>query len=201
MRLLKWILALGLLPATAGAAELVSNGSFESPDFGVFNFVTVNAGASTIDSWQVGGTSVDVVGCGGCFHSGDQAIDVAGSPGPGELFQDLATVAGTTYRLTFFASSNRGAILDSLIISWDGVVIDTIDTPGLGTFQQFTYDLVATDASTELRFIDNQTTDFGPLLDTVSVVDLQDPVPTPSPAALPLLGSALLLLAGFRRRR
>jgi hypothetical protein len=206
MRALGWLLALSLIPAVANAAQLVANGDFEDPNIGVTTFVHVGDGG-TIGAWSVDAPTpsqgVDIIsnrtGCTSCANTGEQAVDMAGTPGRGDIFQDLATVAGTTYRLTFFVSSNIGPFSDSLSISWDGAVFDTIDTPAQGVWQQFTYDLLAIDASTELRFIGNRDGLQGAFLDTVSVIDVQTPA-VPSPAALPLLGVGLLLLAASRRR-
>jgi hypothetical protein len=192
------VAALGLLGATAASANLVSNGGFEtligSPTLLDGSWEAVANGGTRISGWSVGDTSVDVVTAPYAVQEGQFAIDLAGTPGPGSIFQSLSTVAAQPYTLSFHASSNGPA--STLEVWWGGSLIDTVNTPAGTTFQFFSY-LVAGVAgpSTVLSFRSTQTDNDGAIIDNVSVNAV------PVPAAVWLLGSALLGVGVIARRR
>lgn len=169
---------------SAGAANLVSNGGFESSNIGNAFYVHVPSGANLIDDWQVVGNpgqGVDIVsnrvGHNGYVFSGEQAIDMAGTPGPGSIFQDLATTPNTTYDLSFYASSNGGAKANGLSVFWDGILIDIISTPSLGNWELFTYNVAANSNLTRLEFTGNFGGVAGSLIDEVKVESESVPEP------------------------
>jgi hypothetical protein len=93
------------LAATA-SANIVVNGGFEVPAVAPNTFQPVsNSGflPSIITPWVVTKTQVDVVHQGflGPAAEGIQYLDLDGTPGPGGIYQDLMTVPGFTYFLTF----------------------------------------------------------------------------------------------------
>ncbi len=177
---------IALLSTTSAEAQnLVKNGGFEAPSIlpGPW-FQAAAAGSGAIPQWNVGVPSppaqtnqgVDIinnVNHSAWAHTGSQSIDISGSPGPGKLSQDLKTVPGHPYSLTFFASSvDVTGSTASLSIRWDGNLIDTIDTPQRGTWQVFTYCVTASGPTTSLEFISELAGDEGALIDTVSVHDI-----------------------------
>ena len=115
----KVFLGIALILPACSFANLVQNGDFEVTD-GTVNasghpgYQTVfNGDTTSIPGWveglRSGDVSVDVVsqsGFGYLAASGDQFIDLAGTPGPGSIAQFLSTTPGQQYQLTFSASSN-----------------------------------------------------------------------------------------------
>jgi hypothetical protein len=189
------VMAIVALIGQSASASLVVNGDFEMPAISQ-NFVPVSAGEATITGWTVDQEQVDLVNIiGGEFYAntGNQAIDLAGTPGRGSISQALPTVAGQTYLVSFFASSNGQARIDGLTLFWEGAEVETITTPAYETWTQFTYELQASSTSTTLRFRGNVDGFLGSLLDTVSVTE----IPAPSAAAM----ATVLMLGAARRRR
>jgi hypothetical protein len=186
------------------ASAQVLNGDFETPltvDASGPGYYVVNTGDNvSIGGWTSGGragdVSVDVVsqaGFGAPAYSGDQFIDLAGTPGPGSIFQDVATVPSLQYTLTFAASSNGGPqIMD---VYWDGGLLDAFVAPAVGTWDLKTYTVTASGPLTSLGFgsdIGNGS-NAGPFLDAVSLA------PVPEPASMTAL--ALGAVALIRKRR
>jgi choice-of-anchor C domain-containing protein len=179
----------------AADASIVVNGGFEQPPIGG-GYQPVSAGDPFITGWTVTSGQVDLVHVGfGAFfaNSGSQGIDMAGSPGPGSIAQDLPTIPGEPYLLSFYTSSNGGPHAGAVTLAWDGDAVDTISTTAYGTWVRHDYMLVASDASTTLEFIGNIPGSFGAMLDDVSVTL----VPTPGAA----IGLATLGFLPRRRRR
>jgi hypothetical protein len=200
------ILMASLLVSTASlaSANIVTNGDFESSNIGNTLFVGIFPGSALLTGWTIDaptpGQGVDIIsnrtGCASCSNTNEQAVDMAGSPGRGFIYQDLTTVAGASYTLKFFATSNGGAILNSLTIAWDGGNIDTISTAPQGVWQAFQYTVTASTTTTRLEFFGNIDGFNGAFLDTVSV----DPTaPEPASGLLVVLSGAALAM--FRRNR
>src|SRR4051794_31535443 len=194
--------ALFILTSACASANIVLNGDFELTDIGNTLFVPVYVGDSTITNWvveaPVPGNGVDIVsistGTLQLANTGFQSIDMAGTPGRASIYQDLSTTVGAFYTLSFFASSNGGPYVNGLTVQWGGSNVATVNTPGFGTFSQFTYQVQATSATTRLEFVGNVDGLQGPLLDTVSV-DASAAGAAPEPATLGLAGGAMLLAA------
>jgi hypothetical protein len=193
--LLALLIGIGAAP---GFANIINNGGFEVPDIGQW-YVAVNSGQTTIQNWTVTGTSVDIVnnvGPGGDWaHSGSQAIDLAGTPGPGGIEQPIWTNLNEDYTFSFWASSNGGAKASSLLVGWNGSTIATVSTPAQGTWQQFTYTVQGTGSLTTVSLMTPIADNAGPLVDDVNVTS------TPEPATLGLFGSAMVGLGLLMRKR
>jgi hypothetical protein len=189
------ILCLG---SAAFAQELIQNGSFENPVIAA-PFQTVNAGQTTIQFWNVGRTSVDIVSTtfNPAFPSrdGNQHIDLAGSPGPGLISQFFGTTSGETYRVRFSASSNGSAQLFELW--WQGSAITTPLAPAQGTWQDYEFMLFATMPGGMIGFgsTPGNNTNQGPLVDNVSVQLV------PEPATLIACGFGIVGAISRRRAR
>ena len=212
---LLFLAALAVTVSGVGAdINLVLNPGFESPSDGRARWVVWSY--SPLDSWNYLEFSEEIMS-GGYWtpHSGTQSLSLNGYDGPGWISQNLATVAGGTYDLSFFMS---GAFLfqgandttRSLVVYWDS------DTVPLGTVT-FTKPsgwsqsnmgwtlksggilsgLTASGPSTELKFVSLEpgTYEQSPALDDISVTSV------PEPGSLSLLLLALPGVVWLRRRR
>ncbi len=188
--------------APTALGSIVTNGDFEEPVI-TAPFRVVPAGDDFITGWTVtapaAGQGVDVVngpaqGTNQWVNTGNQSIDMAGTPGRGTIHQDLVTVPGNVYRLSFWVSSNGGGNGAGLTIEWDGTPVQTIGAPSLGSWSEHIYEVEASGAVTRLAFVGNvDGNSGGTLLDTVTVDEI------PAPGALALAGLGGVVVA--RRRR
>jgi choice-of-anchor C domain-containing protein len=83
------------------SADIVTNGQFLGSAGG---FTTVNAGSNTIPGWTVTVGSVDWIGNYWSAPVG-QSVDMDGNS-PGAISQDITTVTGQTYWLSFWLAGN-----------------------------------------------------------------------------------------------
>ena len=194
---------------SAGAsANLVSNGSFEGlGTLANTYYEAVNPGSSRITGWAVtgySGNSVDIVreGTGASAldwaQDGSYAIDIAGTPGPANISQDIgAAVASQAYLLSFWTSSNGAALTGAMDVFWNGISVlgSGLVSPAQGTWLQHQFTVFGTTGVDTLRFTDLKGGNAGVLLDNVSLTA----VPLP-PAAI-LFGSVLFGFAVVARER
>jgi len=113
------------------------------------------------------------------------------------LYQDLTTVAGDTYTLSFeFAGDGNAMELQA----WFGGTLaeDLVNIGDTGLEEYVIPDLVATSTTTELEFLGRQDPGYDELTD-VSVTTGSSV--TPEPGTLGLLGTGVLGLLGFARRK
>jgi hypothetical protein len=148
-----------------GLPNLVINGSFESGDFSGWTLVTSNKGGGThVDP------AMDFAGVHYPPHSG--TFDAAfGNPFDLDtISQTLSTVPGTTYELSYWMYSD-GLYPNEFRVSWGGNILsDLTNVTGPG-YRQYTFDVTATAATTNLQFGGFN----GPgwmLLDDISVVPI-----------------------------
>jgi len=199
--LLAAMLAVSVAPSAF--ANLVANGDFEVPVI-TAPYRIVPAGDPFITNWTVeapnANQGVDLVnapaqGDADYAHTGNQSIDMAGTPGRGSIYQDIATPnLNTYYEISFWVSCNGGGNVDGLSVYFDNQIVSIVDAPSFGTWTQYTFQTKTTSVVTRLKFVGNVDGNAGgTLLDTVSVEEV------PAPGALALAGLAGAL--GFRRRR
>ena len=171
-----------LIVSMAAHANLVVNGGFETGDF-----------TGWTQFGDPGFTGVDSLAPQSGFYAA-----FAGSVGAtGGIFQTLATTPGGAYVVDFWLQNEADVVGQSspnfFSFSWGGVdELVLTDAPAFG-YTHFSFLLLATSASTDLRFTFEHTPAFWDL-DTVSAV-----VPEPGTLALVTLAGGLVALT--RRRR
>jgi hypothetical protein len=170
-------------------SNLVVNGSFETPQVpSNANGITLRAPAN-IGGWTLDQNDVDLAkgrpDAGPTVSGyqlppdGTQFLFLSGFTA-GSIYQDLATVAGTAYRLRFAMSGDPGKpgwpLIKHMEVDWgSGVVatptfdITSTDFDKMG-WVYHEYTVVATTTTTRLRFSSLDFDPTGPAVDDVSVV-------------------------------
>ena len=193
--------------------ELVVNGGFETPEvtnpalWDIFNSSLTN----WITSWMYGSptqsgnynrpeqASLELQkGAAGDPNTGLQLAELdtdwfgpsnpIGAPAATKIYQDIQTVPGRQYTISFWFSPRPDTTVDdnALGFSWDGINQGTITngaTTGNTNWKQYTYTLTAIGSTTRIEFSDlGQPSDsLGTYLDDVSVRCCQTPVCVSSP--------------------
>jgi choice-of-anchor C domain-containing protein len=189
----RWILLFALLVVAGAPAataqpgpNIVVNGDFEvttptcpspnPPGYWI-------APPAQIAGWIVEDETVDIV-CTTAWPpaSGQQSLDLTGTPGQGTIRQDLPTEPGETYLLRFAMGGNFYCEepVKQMRVEWGDQIVATLsfDTSNSSPtnmgwmYHQFT--VQATGTPTPLRFISLTGTFCGPALDDVSVRQLDD---------------------------
>jgi hypothetical protein len=216
-----FVIGCGSLPLRA---NLIANGSFETPVVPVGAFTNFGSGSTGITGWTVVGATGGVSIVSGTFsqecctfpaEDGAQWLDLTGD-GTNSIEgveQSVATTPGTTYDLSFWVGNTsdpggifgRTSTVNVLLGGISGTLIDAatniINTPGTLAWQQFTTSFTATGSSTTLDFLNGDSPfDNSNGLDNVSLT-AAGPSTVPEPATLPLVGVSLAALSVFLRRR
>lgn len=147
--------AFGSITEDAGPS-LAVNGGFETGDF---------------TGWIASGARVELDALGGDF--GNYTVDLAGG---GSLEQDIATVAGQHYSLSFYLAGDAGGGSQSFFASFGGAtLVSAVDSEIAFGFTKYTFDVVG-DGLTD-QFLINYTAGIsGMHFDQFSLA------PTPGPA-------------------
>ena len=116
--------AAALLSTSAGAAELVSNGGFETGDF---------------SGWTANPVSFPMDVITNTVEQGTYAAEIAGFDyGPNTLTQDITDVSGQSYLLSFWRYQDTGTP-NGLDVTWNGVSVFSEVNNSLGAgWQNFT---------------------------------------------------------------
>jgi len=185
MRILRSVslLALASCALSASAQNLVVNGGFETGDFSGYTLTGNSLG-------------VDVVG--GLGTNGGPGAVFSNIGRPAILTQTIASATGASYTFSFDAYSYRSGSGNSFSASFGGQnVVPASALPGknFNDFTHYSFNVVATSASTTLRF-EIYNTPSNTFLDNVSVV--ADPISPAVPGPVAALPFALMAL---RRRK
>jgi choice-of-anchor C domain-containing protein len=206
------LLVLGLVLGPAGGhASLITNGGFETGTAPPLNdFRTLFAGDASYDDisgWTVTGGSVDWKNTYWTPQEGTKSLDLSGSI-IGEISTTFATIPDTVYTVTFYLSGNfaGGNTTKRVKVSADGQsqIFYFAQPPDWSRtnmgWTPKTWTFTADDASALLTFASLDNNAFGPALDQVEVL-APSPVVIPLPGTMWLLGSGLLGLWGWRRKK
>lgn len=162
--------------APANAAELVSNGGFETGDFSSW---------TQFDNTTFTGVAGPVSGT--APHSGAFQAFFGAVGSTGGITQTLNTVAGTTYSISVWAANLSDGTPNFGSISFDGNVLGSLtNAPDFG-YTNYTFSAVASSAQTALTFTFRHDPSYY-LLDDVSVSGLAGGVPEPTTWAFMILG-------------
>lgn len=208
-------LALGAAPVLA---NLIVNGSFETPVVPAGGFVTYPAGSTAITGWTVVGTGPDSASVvstsfmqsGVTFQAqdGQQWIDLAGYVSNAQtsgVTQNIATTPLQLYKVSFYVgSATDGGFFfpTSVDLSVDGGprvrFTNPIAPSNMLDWQQFTVPFVATGTSTSITFYNG-----GPSNNFLSAIDnvVIEGIPEPSTGVLALVTFVASALMIRKKRR
>ena len=201
-----------LLSGTTLRANIVLDGSFETPVVAAGSFQLYTTGSS-FGSWTVVGQAGNVAPISGTYtqgcctfpaEDGVQWLDLTGLSNTATgVQQAIPTVLGTTYQLAFWVGnvvdpSGVFGTTSTVNVQLNGLpALTATNSIGAGTstqvWQQFTTTFVASSASTILAFYNGDpATDNSNGLDNISVNPITSGVPEPSTWVLMGLGLGIL---------
>lgn len=196
------ILSLMSFVVSTNAATIVVNGSFEDQ-------ATTGDGLGGLLGWNLvttGVGTVTTVSSDSFFNTapsdGSYMLKFNGNNGVMSINQDLTTVIGQEYLVTFDSGYSRLAVeTGGVLVELNNVSLspapDFVSYSGRNQWHSYSFSFVASSTATNLKFTDNVSTQVGldSFLDKIVVTAS---VPEPSRAVLLGLASLGLIL---RRRR
>ena len=165
-------LSLGL---TTDSTQLLLNGSFEANK--------LNSGQwqlfSGIQGWNTS-TQIEIQNnVTNKASDGAQMVEMDADNKVDNIYQDVQTVAGHAYQLTFdTATRNDTKHTDTIEIYWNGVKIGSVD-PQSTTWQSNSFQVIGTGGSDRLEFreVGSSNDNYGGLLDNVTLKGMGSTVP------------------------
>ena len=198
------VLVLAVLPAAFANANLIVNGSFETPDIPNRTWDV----STTIPGWESTfgpGIEIQDNAAGSPFH-GDQHVELDShfsADSNSNMRQLIPVITGQSYDLSFAWSPRPGVEAESLGLKvlFGGVLLDTISGNGIGltdtNWSVSAYTVTPNSDSVYLEFQAVGTADsYGSYIDDVRLTCT--PIPAPGAVLLGTLGTGLV---GWMRRR
>ena len=190
------VLFLSFATLSLQASNIAVNGSFELPAIPNGSYSLF----STIPGWSLAsGPYIEVQNhVAGTPFDGNQFVELD-STAESAIFQDLSTIAGVQYYLSFAFSPPQGVAVNSMGVSWDGSPVTTINADGTRlsdtSWTVYSFTVTASSTTTRLQFSGLGPSDgVGEYIDAVSVAQ------TPEPSSVMLcLGGLLLAAAKYRK--
>jgi len=193
--------AILIYAVSAGAQNIVTNGSFESYGGTGFNS---NIGAG-LTGWTIGsGGGVDIVFSTGVepyyWQAADGNVSLSLNYFSAEsVSQTVTTTLGKSYLLSFFMAAEiyGGPATRTMNVLWDNAIVGspsfqyTGQGPTSMGWAQFNFTVTGTGSDT-LKFQSTTSGPYGPALDAVSLV------PTPEPSTTALAAAAVIMIAFYR---
>lgn len=222
------VLTIATLLVAAGVlrADLITNGSFETPTVTDMSFTEfVPGGSVTIPGWTVVGAAGGVAIVAGDFsqggisfpaESGLQWLDLTGlqTNSTEGVEQTVATTPGSIYDLSFWVGNvdspsttfGTTSTVDVRLGGIDGSLLlaATNDSTSATTqvWQQFTAEFTAAGSTTTLDFLNGDpSNDNTNGLDNVTLTLKPTTTAVPEPGALPLAALVIIALGFYRRRK
>ncbi len=192
VRTLAAVTAILVLSLARRADAQVVNGGFETGDFTGW---TVN---DTTGPLGTGFTNVNSFPDTIISHSGNYHANLGAEGGFGTLSQNVATVAGDNYQLTFWMANDSSALTEEFNAFWNGNEILNLVQQPIQNYTQYSFTVSATSSSTPLEFQYRNDDDFF-RLDDVSATVVS--VPEPTTVSLLLLAAAAAVPVLRKRRK
>jgi hypothetical protein len=106
-------------------------------------------------------------------HSGNYSLELGAVNAEYDVSQNITTVAGQTYQVQFWLA-NPGGTPSNFTASFGGDTLLSLSNTNAQGYTEYTYDVTATNSSSELLFVAEQNPSYW-YLDDVSVVQLAGP--------------------------
>ena len=190
------LLFLSFATLSLRASNIVVNNSFELPALSNPSWSPF----STIPGWSLAsGPAIEVQNhVAGNPFDGNQFVELD-STAESAIFQELPTIAGVQYYLSFAFSPRPGVAVNSMGVLWGGSPVTTVNATGTGlldtSWTVYTFTVLATQTTTRLQFSGLGPSDtLGEYVDAVSVET------TPEPSSVLLCFGGLLFAAARYRK-
>lgn len=220
--LLAGILLCGVAVPGVTSANLITNGSFETPTTPTTNYLQYFSGSS-FDGWTVVGAAGNVALVSSAYTSvgfsfpaqdGNQWLDLTGlSNTKTGIQQAVGTSIGTDYDLSFWvgnqidSSGVNYGISSTVEVLLDGASLGSFTNSGgdattkIQNWKQFTLSFTASSTSSVIQFLNSDGVgDSTNGLDNVALL-AQGSAPVPEPATMLLFGAGIAGLAAVGRRK